>query len=50
MERNNYRFGARKMSKQCREINKMLDFVEVNNVGVGDLMDYISQQISTGIG
>jgi hypothetical protein len=38
------------VSKQCPEINKVLDFVEVNNVGVGYLMVYISQQIGTGIG
>ena len=42
--------GPRKVSKQCREINKMLDFMEVNNVDVGYLMVYISQQISTRIG
>ena len=50
MECNNYRFGRRKISEQSREINKMLNLMNVDNVGLGYFRANISQQVCTRVG
>jgi len=49
MECNNYRFGWRKVSEQGREINKMLDLMNIDNIGFGYFRANVSQQVSTRI-
>src|SRR2546430_8237082 len=49
MECNNYRFGRRKVSEQGREINKMLDLMNIDNIGFGYFRANASQQVSTRI-
>jgi hypothetical protein len=42
VERNNHRLGWRKVLKQSREINEMLDLMNVDDVGFGDLAFHVS--------
>jgi hypothetical protein len=49
MKRNDHRLGGRKMVKQGRKINKMLDFVNVDDVGPGYFRANVSQKVSTRI-
>jgi len=49
MECNNYRFGGRNVSEQGREINKMLDLMNIDHIGFGYLRANVSQQVSTRI-
>ena len=49
MECNNYRFGRRKVSKQGREINKMLNLMNIDNVGFGNSPVNAPKKISARI-
>jgi hypothetical protein len=49
MECNNNRFGGGKVAKQSWQINKMLDFVNVDHVGLGYFQANVSQQVGARI-
>ena len=49
MECNDDRLGGRKATKQGREIDKMLDFVNVDDVGSGYFGTNVSQQVGARI-
>ena len=49
MECNHYRFERRKVSEQGWEIDKMLDLMNVDQVGFGDLPINAPKKISTRV-
>ena len=49
MQCNDHRFGGRKASEQSREINKVLNLVNINNVGFGNSPIDAPQKISARI-
>jgi len=49
VERNDHRLGWRKVLKQSREINEVLDLMNIDNIGLGYFRANVSQQVSTRI-